>query len=73
VLTYQGVKKGLPQVVLMGRLEGRIYRCDCGKGIDDGSRALQEVTPMRRPTGPQAICAEFMPGGANRVGLYRRL
>jgi len=34
VLAYGGVKKGLPEVVLIGGLEGRIYRCDCGKGID---------------------------------------
>jgi len=34
VLAYHGVKKGLPQVVLIGGLEGRIYRCDCGKDID---------------------------------------
>jgi hypothetical protein len=34
VLSYHGVKKGLPNVVLIGGLEGRIYRCDCGKGID---------------------------------------
>jgi len=34
VLAFHGVKKGLPEVVLIGGLEGRIYRCDCGKGID---------------------------------------
>jgi len=33
VLAYHGVKKELPQVVLIGGLEGRIYRCDCGKDI----------------------------------------
>ena len=31
--TQWGVKKGLPEVVLIGGLEGRIYRCDCGKDI----------------------------------------
>ena len=34
VLAYHSVKKGLPEVVLIGGLEGRIYRCECGKGID---------------------------------------
>jgi hypothetical protein len=34
VMAYHGLKNGLPQVVLIGGLEGRIYRCDCGKGID---------------------------------------
>jgi len=34
VMAYHGVKRGLPEVVLIGGLEGRIYRCDCGKGID---------------------------------------
>ena len=31
--TQWGVKQGLPEVVLIGGLEGRIYRCDCGKDI----------------------------------------
>jgi len=34
VLAFHGVKTSLPEVVLIGGLEGRIYRCDCGKGID---------------------------------------
>ena len=34
VVAYHGVKRGLPEVVLIGGLEGRIYRCDCGKDID---------------------------------------
>jgi len=34
VLAFHGVKEELPQVVLIGGLEGRIYRCDCGKKID---------------------------------------
>ena len=34
VLAYRGVKRGLPEVVLIGGLEGRIYRCDCGKDIN---------------------------------------
>lgn len=33
VLAFHGVKTALPRVVLIGGLEGRIYRCDCGKGI----------------------------------------
>jgi len=33
VLAFHGVKKGLPEVVLIGGLEGRIYRCDCGKDL----------------------------------------
>jgi hypothetical protein len=33
VLAFHGVKTSLPQVVLIGGLEGRIYRCDCGKDI----------------------------------------
>ena len=31
--TIWATKKGLPEVVLIGGLEGRIYRCDCGKDI----------------------------------------
>jgi len=34
VMAYHGVKRGLPEVVLIGGLEGRIYRCDCGKDIE---------------------------------------
>jgi hypothetical protein len=34
VLAYHGTKPALPHVVLIGGLEGRIYRCDCGKDID---------------------------------------
>ena len=33
VLAFHGVRRGLPNVVLVGGLEGRIYRCDCGKDI----------------------------------------
>jgi hypothetical protein len=33
VLAFHGVKASLPQVVLIGGLEGRIYRCDCAKDI----------------------------------------
>jgi hypothetical protein len=33
VLAFQGVKASLPQVVVIGGLEGRMYRCDCGKDI----------------------------------------
>lgn len=33
VLAFHGVKTSLPQVVLIGGLEGRIYRCDCAKDI----------------------------------------
>jgi len=33
VLAYHGVKTELPEVVLIGGLEGRIYRCECGKDV----------------------------------------
>jgi len=66
VLAYRGVKRGLPEVVLIGGLEGRIYRCDCGKDINlwdvaegtrlwaaaEGLKVKTEARVLRASTGP---------------------
>ena len=64
VLAFHAAKPALPQVVLIGGLEGRIYRCDCGKDIDlwdiaqgtrlwaaaEGLKAKAEARVLRGPT-----------------------
>ena len=78
VLAYRGVKRGLPEVVLIGGLEGRIYRCDCGKDIDlwdvaegmrlwaaaEGLKVKTEGRVLRASTGPASASGSSAGAGS---------
>jgi len=78
--TQWGVKKGLPEVVLIGGLEGRIYRCDCGKDIHlwevaegtrlwavaEGLKVKTEARVLRASTGCGPLTSGSPSPGADR-------
>jgi hypothetical protein len=67
VLAFHGVRKGLPEVVLIGGLEGRIYRCDCGKDIETVHRCAsaysvrsERCARLRRVRGDVDVSSEAL-------------